>query len=829
MSEDHDISRALLDELQRAKDGLRLLSRSNQAIIQIEDRQELLKEVCRIAVQEGRYRMAWIGMAEDDEPKAVRPVESWGLEGGYLDATDFQWSESELGAGPVGSAIRTRRPVIIEDVTADPAFEPWLDEARQRGYASALSFPLLLNDGTCFGALTLYSERFGRPTDLELDVLQELASDLAFGLHFLRTKEAREERLKRTFEFAPIGMALVSTEGRWLQVNPALSEMLGYRSDELLDLTFQDITHPDDLDADLANVRKVLDGEIATYQMMKRYIHKDGDEIWGHLSVSLVRDDEGKPAYFISQIQDLTERKRAEDELRRQERDYRTTVGTIPGVVYRRTSEWRGRFLGDPEDLCGYTEHEISELDGAWRAIVHPEDRERVESEGAKLLESPQRMVQTYRIVTKNQETKWVEDHKVSRFSSEGDFEEIMGVIVDETDRKTLEHLARQAQKMEVVGQFAGGLAHDFNNLLTVIMAEVDLQLTVPDQDEESFLESLRQIRAAAEQGSAITRQLLSFSRRQILRMAPIRIEEVIRDVQQSLARLLPESIGLWVEIADKVPQVRGDGMALKQVLLNLAKNASDAMDGVGRLSFVVDTDTLTATKDLSHGSLGRGEYLLISISDTGHGITPEHLEDIFEPFFTTKSEDRGTGLGLSMAWGIIAEHGGGIHVDSEVGQGTTFTLYIPTTNEAPDPEPAQKSDAPDQEPTDLTGSETLLFVDDSESIRRSGSRFLERLGYSVLTSANGREALHKLQAHKGSVHLAIADVVMPEMGGPELRSAALEEGINIPFVFTSGHSSEQLSALSQGIEDSLFLEKPWTLEDLAKMVRTALADQPGS
>ena len=231
-------SRALLEQLQRAKDSLRLLSRSNQAIIRIEDPQELLREACKIAVQEGGYRMAWVGLAEDDERKTVRPVASWGLEAGFLDAIDVQWSKGDLGAGPVGTAIRTLRPSVVEDITTEPTFEPWLEEAEKRGYVSAAALPLVLNDGTCLGALALYSERSDRFTDTELHVLQELAGDLAFGIHHLRTKAEREKRLWNTFEFAPIGMALVSPDGHWLQVNPALCEILGYTSDELLGRTF---------------------------------------------------------------------------------------------------------------------------------------------------------------------------------------------------------------------------------------------------------------------------------------------------------------------------------------------------------------------------------------------------------------------------------------------------------------------------------------------------------------------------------------------------------------------------------------------------------------
>jgi two-component system, cell cycle sensor histidine kinase and response regulator CckA len=410
-------------------------------------------------------------------------------------------------------------------------------------------------------------------------------------------------------------------------------------------------------------------------------------------------------------------------------------------------------------------------------------------------------------------------------FDAQGRLVEIHGHILDITDRRALEEQLRQSQKMEAVGRLAGGVAHDFNNLLTAITGHVDLMLE--DVSPSSPMASdLGLVREAARRAGTLTNQLLAFSRRQVLRPRLIDLNQVVTGVEGMLRRLIGEDVSLVTILAEDLPATRADPNQLEQVLMNLVVNARDAMPGGGTLC--IRTRVSQGARSggaggaADEGVAATGETgVVLEVSDTGEGI-PEDIQDrIFEPFFTTKEDGRGTGLGLSMVYGIVMQSGGRVEVDSAPGAGTSVRLHLPASA---DPLSQVVADPQDAEGEVTGGSETILLVEDEGVVRDLASRVLRRLGYRVIPASGPEEALQRLEGPRAvGIHLLVTDVVMPGMTGPALatRVGSLVPGVVV--LYTSGYARETLSRGADRVVDGPFLPKPFAPAELARAVRSAL------
>ena len=508
-----------------------------------------------------------------------------------------------------------------------------------------------------------------------------------------------EERFSGAFEHAPIGVALVSTEGRWLKVNQALCDLLGYSSAELLARTFQDITAPEDLERDLASMRRTLAGEIGSYQIQKRFIHASGRSMVVLLNVSLVRDSNGHPRYFIKQIQDITDRLAAEEALRK-------TEGQL-----------------------------------------------------------------------------------------------------------------RQSQKMEAVGQLAVGVAHDFNNLLTVIIGRAELLEDRADLPEK-VLRNIKLIHETGSRAAVLTRQLLQFSRQQILQPRVIDLNALILGMQELLRRLISEDIELTFKLSAKLGKIKADPGQIEQVIMNLVINARDAMPKGGKISIETKCVEFDEKYCATHADATAGPHVMIAVADTGCGMDEKVRARIFEPFFTTKEIGKGTGLGLSTVYGIVKQSGGNIYVHSEVNHGTIFKVYFPEVKER-----AQAETSAAHLPVP-GGGETILLVEDEANIRALLNEILTEKGYTVLVATDGEDAIARSKNHQEKIHLLLTDVVMPKMNGKEVASRLLQDRPDMKVIFMSGYTSDAIvsrGVLDQGIE---FLEKPFTSTSVARRVRQVL-DSP--
>jgi PAS domain S-box-containing protein len=397
---------------------------------------------------------------------------------------------------------------------------------------------------------------------------------------------------------------------------------------------------------------------------------------------------------------------------------------------------------------------------------------------------------------------------------------ELIGSVVtflDITERKRLEEQFRQSQKMEAIGTLAGGVAHDFNNLLTIISGYSELLFGMARADDPAR-EFLREIKQAGERATALTRQLLAFSRKQVLAPTVLDLNNIVGEMEKMFRRLIGEDIDLAISLEEKLGPVRADPGQMEQVLLNLVVNARDAMPAGGKLTIETRNTILDASYAQSHADIKPGRYVLLAVSDTGCGMDKATLAKIFEPFFTTKGIGKGTGLGLSTVYGIVKQSGGGIQVYSEPGQGSCFKIYLPRLKE---PAPADRGrSAPFIIPQ---GTETILLVEDDDRVRQLARMALEAVGYTILEAPNGGEALELSAAHRGPIHLLVTDVVMPQMNGRQLAAQLTSTRPDMKVLYLSGYTDDAIvrhGVLEKGLA---FLQKPFTPAVLARKVREVL------
>jgi len=387
---------------------------------------------------------------------------------------------------------------------------------------------------------------------------------------------------------------------------------------------------------------------------------------------------------------------------------------------------------------------------------------------------------------------------------------------VDITQRVELEEQLRQAQKMEAVGQLAGGVAHDFNNLLTVIQGHSSLLMEGLGSGDDRFADA-EEIHKAGMRAAGLTRQLLAFSNKQILKPVRLGLNVVARDAEKMLSRLLGENIAVELDLRASPDGVTGDASQFSQILMNLAVNARDAMDGRGTLR-ICTSNAEHAASGAASGAGPTGDSVVLEVSDTGSGMSEEIQARMFEPFFTTKPAGTGTGLGLATVYGIVRKASGTIQVDSATGRGTTFRIHLPST-----PVDTQPTDSRVTVPAPAHGKQTILLVEDEAAVRQVVKRMLERSGYAVLPAADGLTALSIAQPSETHIDLVLSDTVMPGMGGAETVARLREGRPKLKALFMSGHNDDQL--LRNGIRAATvkFIQKPFTPTDLAEAVRDAL------
>lgn len=460
------------------------------------------------------------------------------------------------------------------------------------------------------------------------------------------------------------------------------------------------------------------------------------------------------------------------------------------------------------------------------RTVVHPEDRDRAVSAISEIAASP-RKSRPLDVRVRRRDGEWI--YVESVLTNLLNEPSVGGIVInsrDVTERKKAEEALheseerlRQAQKMEAVGQLAGGVAHDFNNLLAVIIGYADLVLRRMPRDDERTHQQIEEIKKAGNRAKSLTTQLLAFSRKQVMQPKVLDLNGVVKDLDNMLRRLIGEHIEMRTVLSDDLGSVKADPGQIEQVLLNLAVNARDAMPNGGSLTIETSNVELDGGYTQTHRFVEAGSYVMIAVSDSGSGMSAELQSRIFEPFFTTKEKGKGTGLGLATVYGIVKQSGGSIWVYSEVGQGTTFKIYLPRVDEV-----ATACEAAATAKEQLSGTETILLVEDEEAVRQMAREILKSNGYHVLHANDGNHAMQVAGQYEGAIDVMVTDVVMPHLGGRELAEKLSRARPDMRVLYMSGYTDDAI--VHHGVLDgrAAFLEKPFTPDALALKVREVLA-----
>ena len=634
-----------------------------------------------------------------------------------------------------------------------------------------------------------------------------------------RRADERIRQLGAIVESSGDAILAKTLEGIITQWNKGAEKIYGYTEAEAIGRHVSMLVPSGRQDEVPEILKRLASGESIThFETVRR--RKDGQEIQVSLTISPLHNWAGEVIGASGVDRDISEQKRVERELRETEERFKEFTENIAQVFWITEPDCQSTLYVSPayETVWGRPRESLYADPKSWKESIHPEDKGRVAEEIANRPVGALLDV-TYRIIRPDGAIRWIRDRGFPVRNTQGQVIHIAGVAEDLTERRELEMQLQQAQKMDAIGQLAAGVAHDFNNLLTVISGHSEL-LAMDLSSESQWRESIAEIRRATELGSTAIRQLLAFSRQQILEPKVLDLNETVTDAEKMLRRLIGEDVRLATFLEPGISPVRADLGQLNQVILNLAVNARDAMPQGGSLTLETHEVDVNQEELKAHLGARPGRYVLLSVTDTGWGMAPDVQARIFEPFFTNKEEGRGTGLGLSVALGIIQQSGGYIEVESTPGVGTKFKIYLPAARGLSDG-PAATTTAPS-----VGGTETVLLVEDEEPVRNITSRLLKTLGYRVLEAENGEEAFRIFGSAPEKIDLLMTDVVMPGLNGRELAEALLALNPDLKVLFQSGYTDDTVVRRGVLRAEVAFLKKPFTIRSLAEKVREALSQQ---
>jgi PAS domain S-box-containing protein len=687
-------------EMRELNRTLKMISECNQAVVRARDEMSLLRDVCRIIIEIGGYLMAWIGFAEQDEEKTVRPVAHYGHEDGYLEKVKISWADTEFGRGPTGRAIRTGKPAFAEYYLGKSIITPWYVEAIKRNYQSSVAIPLIV-DEHAFGTLNIHADKPGKFKHEEVELLMELAGDLSYGIMALRTREDHKQA----------EVALQDSEAHYRAIVEAF--------DGLIYICSQDYR---------------------VEFMNQRALDRTGYNAIGETCYKVLHDLESVCPWCIT------------------ERVFKGEV--VRGEV-------------------------LSPKDSRWYDVVNTPIH-----------------------------------HADDSMSQQAMFADITERKHAEEERKILEERLQRAEKMEALGTLAGGVAHDLNNVLGIVVGYSELLLD--KIDESSPIRShVMNIMQGGDRAAAIVQDLLTLARRGVHTEKVVNLNSIVVDFQKSpevvkLSSFHP-NVHIMTNLESDLLNIIGSPVHLRKTLMNLVSNAAEAMPNGGVLAIATNNQYLDRPVH-GYDDVTEGDYVVLSVSDTGEGIPAADQKRIFEPFYTKKVMGRsGTGLGLAVVWGTVKDHKGYINVQSQEGKGTIFTLYFPITREEISEEQISIS------VSEYMGrGESILVVDDVKGQRELATQMLGKLNYNVSNVSSGEAAVEFLKINK--VDLIILDMIMdPGIDGLDTYKRVLEINPKQKAIIVSGFSETDRVNQAQALGVGAYVKKPYVLEKLGFAVRKEL------
>lgn len=801
------------DAIARRNRQLRILSAASMKVNALLNADEILRTLVMSGIELIGAKAGTVGLIEN----GVLTFKEYCEEGKFREIN----AAFSPGEGIPGEVWLSKHPKIVVD--CETSDSPAVMGRGESGVYNLVDVPILNRTGEVLGVFAVHNSEGKRPfSEEDVEMLESLASSAAVALEnakliadITRADAAireSEEKFRTLVESSLVGVYIVQDD-RFVYANPAMAKIYGYTPEEFLAIeSVRETVAPDDRERVDGYIRQRIYGEIPSVKYDYNAIRKDGSivrvEALGSKTIYA-----GWPA-IIGTAEDVTQRKIAEEMLRRSEERYRHLFEDSLDTIYVTTPS--GKFIDINTagvTLLGYdSKEELLSLESVSELYEDPGERE-----SAKALLEKHGFIKDNPITLKRKDGGRIIVHDSSTVirDADGKIAAYRGILKDVTEKKMLEEQLLQSQKLESLGQLTSGIAHDFNNVLGGIIgfAELALGKVSDDHPVNSYL---TRIYGLADRAAKITKQLLAFSRRQILMPRDVDLNSLIEEMLELLRRLLGERIQIRFAPGRSLSTVKVDPSQFEQVLLNLAVNAGDAMKQVGTLTIETANVFLDEAYCRKHAGVKPGEYVMTSVSDTGMGIEPSVMERIFEPFFTTKEIGKGTGLGLSVVHGIVRQHGGTINVYSEVGKGSTFTVYFPALKGVAVSPADQQNEVRELE----GGTETILLVEDNDEMREFMSTLLIENGYEVLAAHEGEEGVRIFEQNASKIALVITDIVMPKMTGRELRDAIRAKFSHSKFLFISGYAD---SVVHHGFildEKVDFLQKPFNAFDFTRRAR---------
>ncbi len=651
--------------------GLQVLKESGKALLRAKDELSLTKEICRIIVETGEYSMSWVGFVEESPEKVVKPFGSWGVSNDYLDNITITWDEAATGKGPTGRAIRTRTVQIAKNLATDADYESWRNEALGKGFQSSIAIPIIY-ENACQGALNIYSPESDAFDESEVNLLIQLANELAYGIISLRDKEAQKEaeqalriseaRYRRLAENSPdIIYRMSLPDGKYEYINSAAKAVFGYSPGDWYKnpLLIQDIIHPDWHSYFNEQWAQLLKGRVPpTYEY--QVIHKEGDVRWINQRNMPVKNADGNLIAIESIVTDITDRKQTEETLRKSHERFLTVLNSIDATIYVADMKNYKILFMNKYMINSFGRDMTGEV--CWE-VFRNESGPCSQCPLDQLVDENGKPTGVYTWQDQNPVTgKWYINYDRVIEWTDGRLVKIQ-IATDITEMKHMEEQLRQAHKMESIGTLAGGIAHEFNNMLGIILGNTELAFDdIPDWNPAK--DCLNEIKTATLRAKDVVRKLLSVARKTPESRKPIQISTIINESLDLIRRTIPTTIDIRRNIDSSTELILGDPTEINQVVINLCTNSVHAMtDESGVLEVGLDIKQMNQESALLYENLAPGDYVRLTVKDTGEGIEPALMDRLFDPYFTTKDVDQGLGMGLAIVHGIVKKHDGAIKI----------------------------------------------------------------------------------------------------------------------------------------------------------------------